>query len=110
MKSILAGVAALFLLVACNSDALPPASGFTTVSGTILDGATNQPIAGAVVTIDTVLNATTDASGKFSIEKVPSGAADFTVQANGYKIVSASVNLEPAKPYELDLTMAVSKP
>jgi hypothetical protein len=108
MKSLLAGAAALLLLVACNSDALPPASGFTTVQGTILDAASNQPVAGAVVTIDTVLTATTDASGKFTIEKVPSGVADYTVQAQGYKIVTSSAQLEPGKPFELDLTLAAA--
>lgn len=102
----LAVLALLLLSAACNSDALPPASGFTTVSGTVLDGTSNKPVAGAVVTVDTVLTATTDASGKFSIDKVPSGIVDYTVQANGYQVVVSTANVEPGKPFELDVTLA----
>ena len=91
----------------CNNDDLPPAAGYASVSGTVLDAATNKPVAGAVVTIDTVLTATTDASGKFTIDKVPSGIVDYTVQAAGYKVDSASTNVEPGKPFELDVTLVV---
>ena len=110
MKTLVAAVAAAVVLAACNTDSLPPAAGFTTVSGTVVDAANNTPVAGAVVTIDTVLTATTDASGKFSIDKVPSGIVDYTVQAKGYKVVSSTANVEPGKPYELDLTLAAAPP
>jgi hypothetical protein len=109
MKSVLAMVFAL-ALAACNTDALPPAAGFTTISGTIVDAATKTPVAGALVTIDTVLTATTDASGKFTVEKVPSGIVDYTVQAKGYKVLSSTANVEPSKPYELDLSLAAASP
>lgn len=101
------GVALLLLAgVACNSDALPPAAGFATVNGVVVDSATNAPVAGAVVTIDTVLTATTDATGKFTIDKVPSGIADYSVQAKGYQLLSSSANIEPGKPAQLNLTLA----
>jgi len=110
MKSLLAVLAAAVVLAACNTDALPPSAGFTTVSGTVADGVTKRPVAGAVVTIDTVLTATTDASGKFSVEKVPSGIVDYTVQAKGYKVLSSTAQVEPSKPYELDLSLAAASP
>lgn len=101
---------AIMLLVlgaqGCNTDALPPAAGFATVTGVIVDGATNSPVAGAVITIDTVLTATTDATGKFTIEKVPSGIADYAVQAQGYQTLAASTNVEPGKPFQLNLSLA----
>jgi hypothetical protein len=100
-------IAALLLAVpGCNADALPPASGFTSVTGVVVDATTSAPIAGAVVTIDTVLTATTDASGKFTIERVPSGIADYAVQAKGYQAVTSTANVEPGKPFELNLTLA----
>jgi carboxypeptidase family protein len=113
MKSLVRNaVAAAILIVAaaaCNNDALPPASGFTTVAGSIVD-ASGKPVAGAVVTIDTVLSATTDASGKFSIDKVPSGIVDYTIAATGFKIVSSSADVEPGKPFELDVTLSEPSP
>jgi TolB protein len=104
----LCAVIALLLLgtQACNNDALPPASGYASVTGTILDSATNAPIAGAVITIDTVLTATTDAAGRFSIDKVPSGIADYSVQAKGYQPLASTTNIEPGKPFALNLTLA----
>jgi hypothetical protein len=76
------------------------------MQGTVVDGASNKPVAGAIVTVDTVLTATTDASGKFTIDKVPSGIVDYTVQATGYQVVVSTANLEPGKPFELDVTLA----
>jgi hypothetical protein len=96
----------LFGTQACNNDALPPAAGFATVSGTVVDATTNTPVAGAVVTIDAILTATTDASGKFSIDKVPSGIADYAVQAKGYQTLASSTNIEPNKAFQLNLTLA----
>jgi Carboxypeptidase regulatory-like domain len=110
MKWLLAALCAVVTLAGCNTDALPPASGFTTVSGTIVNASTKTPIAGAVVTIDTVLTATTDASGKFKVEKVPSGIVDYTVQAKGYKLLSSTAQVEPSKPYELDLNLVAASP
>jgi hypothetical protein len=101
-------VISMLLVVAsgCNADQLPPPAGYASVSGVIVDGTTNAPIAGAVVTIDTVLTATTDASGKFSIDKVPSGITDYAVQATGYQPLTATTNVEPGKPFQLNLTLA----
>jgi hypothetical protein len=96
----------LFALQGCNTDSLPPASGFASVSGVVVDASTNAPVAGATVTIDTVLTATTDAAGRFSIEKVPSGIADYAVQATGYQPLQSTANIEPGKPFQLNLTLA----
>ena len=103
-------VALLLAGAGCNDDSLPPAAGFASVSGVVLDSATNAPIAGAVVTIDTVLTATTDASGKFSIDKVPSGIADYIVQAKGYQQLASTADVEPGKPFALNLTLAHQPP
>ncbi|HET6275547.1 MAG TPA: carboxypeptidase regulatory-like domain-containing protein [Candidatus Cybelea sp.] len=94
----------------CNDDSLPPAAGFATVTGVVLDASTSSPIVGASVTIDTVLNATTDASGKFTIDKVPSGIADYAVQANGYQSLASTANIEPGKPFQLNLTLPQKPP
>lgn len=97
--------AASLALGACNTDNLPPPGQFATVSGVISDRATRQPVAGAVVIVDTVLTATTDASGKFTIAKVPAGTLDFTVKATGYKIVSSTTTVTPGQPFTLNLAL-----
>lgn len=101
------GIALLLLgTPGCNTDELPPAAGFASVSGTVVDSATNVPIHGALVTVDTVLTATSDATGRFSIAKVPSGIADYAVEATGYQPVSSSTTIEPGKPFTLNLTLS----
>ncbi len=97
------------MLAACNDDSLPPATQFTPLHGTVIDSVTNKPIAGATVIVDTVLTTTTDANGTFLIAKVPSGIVDYVVKANGYSDISASVNVEPGKQYELSVAMQVPK-
>ncbi len=105
-RALYSVTALLLVMQGCNADSLPPASGFTSVAGVVVDAATNAPIAGAVITIDTVLTATTDAAGKFSIDRVPSGIADYAVQATGYQSITSTTNLEPGKPSQLNLTLA----
>jgi Carboxypeptidase regulatory-like domain len=111
MKSLAGRLAAAFALLlvgtaGCNSDSLPPAAGYASVNGTIVDAATNAPISGAVVTLDTVLTATSDATGRFSFDKVPSGIADYVVAATGYQSVTSSATIEPGKPFTLTLTLS----
>jgi hypothetical protein len=92
----------------CDNGALPPAAGFSSLSGTIVDATTNAPIRGALVTVDTVLTATSDAAGRFSIDKVPSGIADYAVEATGYQAQSSSTTIEPGKPFTLNVTLSTS--
>jgi hypothetical protein len=106
-KWVAVALAAVVLgtLTACNTDQLPPPGQFTNVSGQITDRATQQPVAGAVITIDTVLTATTDASGKFAIAKVPAGTIDFTVTADGYALTSSTVNAAPGGTFTLNVAL-----
>ena len=103
-------VAALFALVAlaaCNDNSLPPGGTYQSVSGVVVDAATNNPVSGATVTIDTVLSATTDKDGKFSFDRVPVGDFDYVVTAPGYKATASTpVHLEPDKPLSLNVTLS----
>ena len=100
--------AAVLVLTACNDSALPPGGTYNAVSGVVLDAATNQPIAGATVTIDTVLTTTTDSQGKFSFAQVPVGDVDVAITAPGYKDYTAPARLDPDKP--LALSVSLTKP
>lgn len=108
-RLIVGALFALATLAGCNDSALPPGGTYQSVSGVVVDAATNQPIAGAVVTVDTVLTATTDAAGKFSFEKVPVGEVDYVVTppANTpYKATQTqSAHLLPDKPLTLTVSL-----
>ena len=98
---------AILLLVAsaCNTDALPPAATFTSVNGNVVDAVSGKPVAGATITIDAILSATSDATGKFSVSQVPSGIVDYTVTATGYQLVTSSGSAEPNQPFVLNVTL-----
>ena len=113
LRLLVAATALAVGLAACDNGDLPPAAQFSSLTGTVVDGTTHQPIAGATVIVDTVLTTTTDDKGNFSFDKVPSGIVDYVITAKGYADLSASANSEPGKPLALNLTMqvpAVSSP
>lgn len=109
-RLVLGAVFALAALVGCNDSALPPGGTYQSISGVVVDAATNAPVVGATVTVDTVLTATTDASGKFSFSKVPVGEVDYAVTppANTpYKATpSQTAHLLPDKPLALTITLS----
>jgi hypothetical protein len=49
----------LALLAGCGGPSVPPAANYGSISGRVYDATTNQPIAGVLVSVDTILNATT---------------------------------------------------
>lgn len=102
--------AAAVILAACNDSSLPPGGTYAPLSGVVLDAATNQPLSGATVTVDTVLTTKTDAQGKFTFAQVPVGEADVLVQADGYKDASEPTRIDPSKPNALTITLAHPTP
>lgn len=105
---LLLAVVGIFALAACDDSALPPGGTYQSVSGVVLDAATNRPVAGATVTVDTVLTTTTDPAGKFSFAKVPVGEIDYVVSMpdGTYKTYSSSAHLAPDKPLALTITLS----
>ncbi len=104
---LLAALAAVIVLAACNDSALPPGATYSSFSGVVLDAGTNQPLADALVTVDVVLTRTTDANGKFDFRSIPSGYFDYTVQAKGYQAYQAPTShVDPGKPLAVTVTLS----
>jgi hypothetical protein len=110
VRSLAAFAFAMCTLSACDNGDLPPATQFTPFAGTVTDAATHQPIAGASVIVDTVLVTTTDDKGNFTIAKVPSGIVDYVIKAKGYADISATVDAEPGKTFQLNVAMQQPQP
>ena len=61
------------------------ASAQTTVSGTVLDGTTDEPLIGASVSVKgTSIGTTTDLDGKYTLKGIPAGSTDLVVSFIGY--------------------------
>ena len=63
----------LALLVACGAPQVPPAQSYGTIMGRVYDSATNQPVPGVLVTVDTILSATSGSDGTYRIGNIPLG-------------------------------------
>lgn len=76
---------ALALLSACGPPQVPAAQNYGTIVGRAYDQATNQPVAGVVVYVDTILTATTGTDGSYRIGNIPLGTYTLRPQApQGY--------------------------
>lgn len=63
-----------------------------TVSGTVIDSSTNQPLAGAVVKLDSS-QLTTGSDGKFFFPGVAQGSHVFSVTKTGYSVYTLSLTV-----------------
>lgn len=63
----------LVVLAACGGNQVPPAQNYATIRGRAFDSATNLPVAGVSVTVDTILTAVTAGDGTYRIANVPLG-------------------------------------
>jgi hypothetical protein len=85
---------ALAVLAGCGGPQIPPAQNYGTIVGRVYNSATTQPVPGVVVTVDTILSATSGADGTYKIVNVPLGTYTLRPQAPpGY-----SAPLQP--PYD----------
>ena len=70
----------LAVLAACGGPQVPPAQNYAVIRGRAYDSASNQPVPGVVVAVDTILTATTGADGTYRIVNVPIGQYSFVPQ------------------------------
>jgi hypothetical protein len=78
---------------------VPPVGNYATVFGQVTDAASNAPVAGASVTVNFVLTATTDANGNYRIANVPTGPWSWSASASNYQS-SGNTNTPPLMPGE----------
>ncbi len=82
---------------------MTPAGGYVdsspgTLTGTVVDGSTGQPLAGATFDLGNGFSATTDGSGQFSIASVTRGSYTGTLSASGYVTRTFSVFFPAGAP------------
>ena len=91
----------------CNSDQLPPAAGFADVNRRYRRRARRTRRSPERSSRSTrSLRRRPTRPGNSTIDKVPSGIADYAVQAKGYQTLASTANVEPGKPFQLNLTLA----
>jgi hypothetical protein len=99
-----AALAVIAALVACTP-AIPPQQNYATISGVVTDGTTGQPLAGATVTVDSVLTATTGSDGTFSIANIPVGPFTAVESANGFQLHQDQGNVAAGDHFTLNATL-----
>ena len=82
-------------------------SGAGTLSGTVTDAATAEPIAGAAVGIDgTTLATTTDSTGGYTLAGVPAGDHSLTASAEGFDPLTKEVTVVQDQATEVDFALS----
>lgn len=104
------GLVAAIAIAGCAGQALPTGN-YGTVHG-IVKSTSGAAIAGATITIDTVLTATTDSNGAYTITTVPADDANTTTAVyctapSGYVSPSAplSIKVVAGQTTEADFTL-----
>ena len=95
----------LVAMVLMALPALTTAQQGTTLSGTITQGESGQPMAGALVVIDELrLETRTDAEGLYTFDGVPPGSYHVGVRAEGYTTRRTEVTVA-SQPVRLDVAV-----
>ena len=79
------------------------------ISGTVVDGANNEPLIGAnVIVVGTYLGAATDEDGEYDILQVPPGIYEVSVKYYGYaKLTTSNVRVATDLTTKLDFKVTV---
>jgi uncharacterized protein (TIGR01370 family) len=79
------------------------------IQGTIIDATTQNPIAGATVSVQgTAFQAITDSLGQYSIQDIPTGIYTLVVTATGYNSQTSSVNLNANDTITVDFSLVAA--
>lgn len=84
-------------------------AGAARLTGQVVDPFTNQPVAGATVTVPgTNAVATTAADGSFALDDISGGASRILVTAPNFEILDVAIALGPNAVVDLDLPIGLS--
>jgi iron complex outermembrane receptor protein len=103
-------IAAWLTVGAGLAAAQAPAAGVGAVAGSVAGRQSNQPVPGAVVSIEgTSLSAVTAATGRFQIDNVPPGSVMLVVQAPGFlELRAAAIQIRAGDMAQVDLQLEVT--
>jgi hypothetical protein len=111
-RGLRAGLGCAALVAVCGAQTCAPAAGgapLHQVRGTVVDGATGQPVALASVSIPgTQQQALSNDAGQFALCYVPAGAATLRAQAPGFAPATAQVRV-PAADTSARTTLALAR-
>jgi TonB-dependent starch-binding outer membrane protein SusC len=99
-------LAALLILVA---PAIVQAQETGTITGQVVDGATNQPLAGVQMFVaGTTLGSITNQEGRYIIQRVPAGEREVRATLIGYSVERRTVSIAPGETAVADFALRES--
>ena len=107
MKRIVGIVAALLAFALLPAGAFAQGSG--SISGQVLDQASQAPVVGAqVIVVGTQRGAMTDQEGRFTISGVPAGSHEVRARRVGYAVMNQRVTVSDGGSANVDFALATS--
>jgi hypothetical protein len=94
MRRVILGLVLLLTMGdSCNNNVVG-VQDYGSVTGRVLDAATNRPIADAIVSIGSLFVSTADAQGGFTIPHVPVGLQQVTARMPGFTTVTMQIRVK----------------
>jgi len=75
---------------------------YGSITGRVIDAATNQPVGGALVSVGSLYTAYADAQGAFTLTGVPTGTQTVTARSPGYDNGTASILVRKDQTVSVD--------
>lgn len=106
-----AALAATPFVVACGNQGIPSGQNYATVFGRVFDVATNAPLAGVVVSVDSANNVTSGADGTYTATNVPLGQTDVAaIPPPGYTAAQLPpFSVSAGEHYRLDIPLTAGR-
>ena len=89
-----------------DGSAPPPLPTTGSISGTVTDAGTGDPIGGAGVSTDSGQSTTTDGSGNYTLSDVPTGTRSVTASASGFASSTAETSVSEDQTSTLNFSLA----
>ena len=98
MRNIVLGLVLLLALGDSCSNGVVGVQDYGSVSGRVLDATTNKPVPNAIISVGSIYTATADATGAFTVPRVPIGQQEVTARAPGFTTASQDVRIRKDRP------------
>lgn len=75
---------------------------YGTITGRVLDGTTNKPIGGALISVGSLYTAYADPQGAFTLNAIPTGTQTVTARSPGYSAGTVDILVRKDKTVSVD--------
>ena len=108
MRNLVLGLAALLLLGDSCNNGVVGVQDYGSITGRVLDAATNRPIGSALLSVGSLYTTSADANGGFTMARIPVGLQTVTARMAGFTTSSMQIRVRKDQTSSLGYIRIVS--